>query len=345
MGRLMAVHLAKNNVRTEIYERSSPDKLQCAAHAAAAMLAPLAESAITEEPVIRMGLYSLPKWKTLIESLKKKVFFQQDGTLVLWHHQDLNEAKRFKALIDKTSQSIPSISPAQELNTKEIQALEPSLSDKFTQGYYLPHEGQLDNRQLLEALLEEIEDLSIPIHWNSSQQVSNFKSENAWVIDCRGLGAKDEWSNIRGVRGEVARVYAPEVKLKRPTRLIHPKYPIYIAPKENDLYVIGATEIESEDMSEVSVRSILELLSAAYTVHSGFAEARILEANSNCRPTLKNNLPEIQIHDGNIMKINGLYRHGFMISPAIVDAAIEIITQDKTDLAKELDIAVNQYQS
>jgi hypothetical protein len=57
---------------------------------------------------------------------------------------------------------------------------------------------------------------------------------------------------------------------------VHPRYPLYIAPKPgHGVFVIGATEIESEDMSPASVRSTLELLSAAYAVHSGFAEARI----------------------------------------------------------------------
>ena len=55
--------------------------------------------------------------------------------------------------------------------------------------------------------------------------------------------------------------------------------------------MIGATEIESEDLSPASVRSTLELLSAAYAVHPGFAEARILELSVQCRPALPDNLP------------------------------------------------------
>ena len=172
-----------------------------------------------------------------------------------------------------------------------------------------------------------------------------------WVIDCRGLGAKDSWKqagdgskDLRGVRGEVIRLYAPEVKLRRPTRLIHPRYPIYIAPKEDDLYVVGATEIESEDLSPMSVRSAMELLSAVYTVHSGFAEARILEMATQCRPTLKDNLPEISIdqkpNQADLMMINGLYRHGFMISPAILDCALEVLSSGSSSTAIALGLEV-----
>jgi glycine oxidase len=146
------------------------------------------------------------------------------------------------------------------------------------------------------------------------------------------------------VRGEVIRLYAPEVKLLRPTRLIHPRYPIYIAPKEDDVYVVGATEIESEDLSSMSVRSALELLSAVYTVHSGFAEARILEMATQCRPTLKDNLPEIAVdrkpNQAGLMMINGLYRHGFMISPAILDCALEILDSGSSNTAIDLGLQV-----
>jgi glycine oxidase len=148
------------------------------------------------------------------------------------------------------------------------------------------------------------------------------------------------------VRGEVVRLHAPEVKLRRPTRLIHPRYPIYIAPKENDVYVVGATEIESDDLSEMSVRSAMELLSAVYTVHSGFAEARILEMATQCRPTLKNNLPEIHFRKDkgltDLIMINGLYRHGFMIAPAVLDCALQVLEQGSSKTALELGLSVTQ---
>lgn len=142
-----------------------------------------------------------------------------------------------------------------------------------------------------------------------------------WIIDCRGLGGKPAWPALRGIRGEVARVHAPGIGLTRPVRLLHPRYPLYIAPKQNDVYVIGATEVEGEDMSPVSVRSALELLSAAFAVHPGFGEARILELNSQCRPTLPDHRPAIVWDGAQTLRVNGLYRHGFMIAPEVADAA------------------------
>jgi glycine oxidase len=159
------------------------------------------------------------------------------------------------------------------------------------------------------------------------------------VIDCRGLGAQPQWQALRGVRGEVIRVHAPEVSLRRPTRLVHPRYPLYIAPKPGDIFVIGATEIESNDMSPASVRSTLELLSAAYSVHSGFAEARIVEIATQCRPALPDNLPAIREPRRGVWQINGLYRHGFMIAPAILDVALELLATGHSALAERFDLA------
>ena len=144
------------------------------------------------------------------------------------------------------------------------------------------------------------------------------------VIDTRGLGAKGEVPALRGVRGEVIRVRAPEVSLKHMIRLMHPRYALYIVPRPNHVFVVGATSIESEDTSPVSVRSALELLSALYSVHSGFAEARILDMRTEARPALMDNLPRLFVQKG-LIHINGLYRHGYLQGPAMVEVMMEYI--------------------
>lgn len=353
MGRLLAVALVKRGAKVELFEKGGPDGNLAAARIAASMLAPLAESAITENSVVQMGIYSLPKWKQLINELAKPVFFQQEGTLILWHRQDASEAERFALHLERNCERNTDLAKPKHLDSQSLAKIEPSIADRFSQGLYLPNEGQLDNRQLLEALLAELMLMKVPCHWHQAMEPEALRQNQNydWVIDCRGLGAKDSWKNtsdssknLRGIRGEVIRLYAPEVKLRRPTRLIHPRYPIYIAPKEDDVYVVGATEIESEDLSPMSVRSAMELLSATYTVHSGFAEARILEMATQCRPTLKDNLPEIchnqQSNIASLMKINGLYRHGFMISPAILDCALEILSTGSSASAMHLGLQV-----
>ena len=342
MGRLLAHSLARLGYRVDVYEAQGPDALGSAARVAAAMLAPLAESAITELPVVRMGQHALRRWPELLNELQQPVFFQQNGTMIVWHRQDASEAQRFAQLLARTQAQLPSLPALQSLENKALAEKEPALQDRFQNALYLPDEGQLDNRQLLASLLESLQTQQVGLHWHSAKSPEDFSPGNAgepdWVFDCRGLGARLEWSALRGVRGEVIRLHAPEVTLQRPTRLIHPRYPIYIAPKPDHVFVVGATEIETEDLSPASVRSTLELLSAAYTVHSGFAEARILEISTQARPTLNNNLPGIRQIGPRSLQINGLYRHGFLIAPAMLDIVLEWVQSHNTTLAQQFSL-------
>ena len=347
MGRLLALELAREGHRIEVFEAQGPEADGAAARVAAAMLAPLAESAITEPGVVRMGQYALQRWPELIAQLDAPVFFQQNGTLVVWHRQDSADASRLCGLFEKNRRINPSLPALHNLSAAQLATLEPALQGRFQQGVYLPDEGQLDNRQLLAALHTTLSGLGVQWHWHSPRQTSDFAPGTAGqpdvVIDCRGLGARTQWPSLRGIRGEVVRVYAPEVHLQRPTRLVHPRYPLYIAPKENHLFVVGATEIESDDMGPASVRSTMELLSALYTVHSGFAEARILEINTQCRPTLPDNLPAVRWLQERVLQVNGLYRHGFMISPAMLDVALQVLRTGATDLAQSFDVPVHTF--
>jgi glycine oxidase len=352
MGRLLSLELLKRGHQVALYDAQGPDGSGSAALVAAAMLAPMAESAITEMGVVQMGRHGLKRWPEMINQLPQHVFFQQKGTLILWHMADGHEADRFHQLIDQTHEREPALEKALVLNAQGIDTLEPTLKNRCQRGLFLPSEGQLDTQQLLRALQEAVSAFEaqgqLEMHWHESRSPEQFElqSTNAHgsiqIFDCRGLGAKPQWNGLRGVRGEVIRIHAPGVQLSRPTRLIHPRYPLYIAPKEDDLYVIGATEIEVEDSSEASVRSTLELLSAAYSLHPAFAEGRIVQMNTQNRPTLTDNLPCIDLSTPNVMKINGLYRHGFLIAPAMLDCAMEWLDHQSLNLAQTFNLRVIQ---
>lgn len=344
MGRLLACELARAGHEVVLFDAAGPDAQGSAARVAAAMLAPLAESAVTESNVVRMGNYALSRWPQLLAQLESPVFFQQSGTLVLWHSQDAPEAARFARQLAATQTQVPELQTAQSVNAAQIAELEPDLAQRFSQGYFLPGEGQLDNRQLLDALLHQLQVLQVELHWNSPRKIEDYcvgaGGSTDWLFDCRGLGARPNWSELRAVRGEVIRLHAPELHLKRPIRLMHPRYPLYIAPKPDHVYVVGATEIESDDRSAASVRSTLELLSAAYSVHSGFAEARILEIATQCRPTLPDNLPSVRALNPRTLQINGLYRHGFLVAPALLDVAMQWVQTQASPLALDFDLQI-----
>jgi glycine oxidase len=155
------------------------------------------------------------------------------------------------------------------------------------------------------------------------------KSLSGIVIDCRGLAARGDLPELRGVKGEIAIVETNEVKLARPVRLLHPRWPLYVVPRPEGRFLIGATSIETEDW-RVSVRSALELLTAAYALHPAFAEARIVELGAGLRPAFPDNLPRIQV-SGEKIAVNGLYRHGFLLAPALGELTFNYVVNGVRD--------------
>jgi glycine oxidase len=142
-----------------------------------------------------------------------------------------------------------------------------------------------------------------------------------FAIDTRGLGARGTLP-LRGVRGELLWLHAPGLDLRRPVRCIHPRHRVYLVPRHGDLVIVGATEIDSEDASPVSVRSTIELLSAAHSIVPQLAEARIVRTDTHLRPATPDQRPHLHCEPG-LIRINGLFRHGFLLAPALVEEALE----------------------
>ena len=299
--------------QVELFERSSQDMPLSAAYVAASMLAPLSEYPDSPRAVYELAQKSMQQWPSLLNELD--VQYAIDGSIVVAHTQDLPLLKKFERVLRKGC--LPGVS---QLSQTELLDIEPEIGQRFTTGLLLEGEGWIDNRQLLRALETRCGSIRYDQSVDPSAMSANL------VIDCRGFGAVGKGDGLRGVRGEVIRIRAPEVNLSRPVRLMHPRYQLYISPRADHEYVVGATELESDSDAGVSIRSALELLSAAITVHSGFAEAEILELGVGVRAAYSDNIPRVCWQDG-VLCVNGLYRHGFLIAPATVEAAVEEVKE------------------
>jgi glycine oxidase len=204
--------------------------------------------------------------------------------------------------------------------------LEPSLEGRFRDGLFYPDEGHVEPRRALPELHARIKAAGGEIKFNSEAGIEDL---DGIVIDCRGFFARDRQGDLRGVKGEMIVVETDEVELSRPVRLVHPRWPLYVIPRGDGRFMLGATSIEAQDAG-VSVRSALELLGAAYAVHPAFAEARIVEFGSGLRPAYPDNLPRISIDKENIA-VNGLYRHGFLLAPALAELTLGYIERGVID--------------
>jgi len=336
MGRLTAWQLLQDGHEVTLFDKDPIDSGSAASYSAAGMLSPYSEAESTEPLVFKLGVASLDLWSTLIKALKAEVHYHSGGTLVVAHSQDRGDFTRFSNIARQRLDA--EAGDFSLLDQQQIAALEPELTPQFQQAIYMPNEAWLCCCCLMPALADALR--TKKVRWFSGTEVleakpgqvivktrSSERSHNFdYVIDCRGLGAKQQLSELRGVRGELLWLRAPDVKINRLIRLMHPRYRLYIVPRRDDLYLIGATQIESEDSSEITVRSTLELLSAAYSVHPGFAEARIIKSDVNLRPALADNQPRI-IHQPGLLQVNGLFRHGYLMSPAIAKEVAAIIAQ------------------
>ena len=334
VGRTLAWRLneAAVNVQISLFDEQNRD-FYGTGLIAAAMVAPHTEVVNTEVIVRELGKHSFQLWKEWLPKLEQQsqqtISYQQNGTIVVAHPQDEGDWQRFqikaRAHIDKDNM--------QALDQTELRAIEPELAETFSQGLYFPNEGVVDNQAFYPALNHYF-DQAEQITWYENTRIDNLDAlsqDYDKVFDCRGNGASKDLKNFRSVRGEVARVFAPEVKISRAIRLVHPRFPLYIAPRASHEYIIGATQIESNIDTPVTIRSGLELLSALYSLHQGFGEAQIIEFLVGLRPTFDDNLPKIDMGE-KIISINGLYRHGYLFAPILINDLLNKLFGDDEDI-------------
>ena len=335
LGRLLAEALSRAGHAVDVFDPADGPGLReasgsnAAGWTAAGMLSPVAELERAGDQVFQLGLRSCELWPQIVQRLADPVATSFQGSLLLAHRSDAGAAQRVVGLLQAKAGAAyqPELLAGERLAALEPHVHGPALA------WLLPCEGQIHTPQAMLALAGQASVQGVRWHWQSTVigvaprglQVSGprgmVKHLFDHVFDVRGVGARPDLP-VRGVRGEVFWLHAPGVQLQRPLRLMHPRHSVYLVPRPGDLVVVGASEIESEDRSPVSLRSTLELLSAAHSVIPALAEARVVHSETNLRPALPDNLP-LWTREAGLTRINGLYRHGWLIAPALVEQALQ----------------------
>ncbi len=265
------------------------------------MLAPFCEGESAPRSVVELGQGAIDWWDARVPGVTRQ------GTLVVAPPRDAGEIDRFAARTKAHT----------AVDEPRIAELEPDLAGRFRKGLFFPDEGHLDPRVALSALIERLRAGGGQIRFGVD---SEALGEADVVMDCRGWAARKALPQLRGVRGEMMRIRSREVTLARAVRFLHPRIPLYIVPRADNEFMIGATMIESAEKGAVSVRSAIELLSAAYALHPAFGEAEILEMSADVRPAFPDNEPRVEERGGRIF-VNGFFRHGFLLAPAFAARA------------------------
>ncbi|SOC82046.1 glycine oxidase [Ensifer adhaerens] len=268
-----------------------------ASHYAGGMLAPWCEGETAPEVVVEAGIEAIGWWEDALPGL-----VEQKGTLVVAPPRDLSELERFARRTNRQ----------EWVDEAGIAELEPALAGRFRRGLFFRDEAHLNPRKALAGLVDALTGLGVKLLREADERAFSH------IIDCTGRAAITPGSQLRGVRGEMLYLNTSEVALSRPVRLLHPRIPLYVVPRGEGRFMVGATMIESEHDGAISARSLMELLNAAYTLHPAFGEAEVIETGTGIRPAYPDNIPRIT-GSGRHLAINGMYRHGYLMAPALAE--------------------------
>lgn len=294
LGLCVATELVSRGGKVTIIDPNGGPGPHACSWWAGGMLAPFCEGESAEEPVVRLGQKSAAWWG------KHGADITYNGSLVVALGRDIKELNRFGR---RTSSF-------EEIGADRISELEPDLAGRYRKALYFKNEAHLAPRNAMEALQNGLAKAGITV------QNAATANDNSIEINCTGLAAQDKLTDLRGVKGEMLILHCPDLDLKRPIRLLHPRIPLYIVPRGDGIYMLGATMIEAGERTRITARSMLEMLTAAYALHPSFGEAEILEIGVDARPAFPDNLPKIRNID-DVIYANGLYRHGYLLAPSV----------------------------
>jgi glycine oxidase len=206
LGRCLAWRASRAGASVAIYDAFGPAGVGSAEWAAAGMIAPTSEACETNAQIVAMGRRSLTLWPRWLAELPIPVFYRDTGTLLLWHGEDANEALRCERIFAARD----ALGKVQRVGRAQLEELEPKLRTRFQEALYLAGDAQVDNRELINAVAVTLDESNVDCHWHAAVPEGTLPSAKV-VVDCRGMGARRDWPSVRGVRGEIVRLYAPEI--------------------------------------------------------------------------------------------------------------------------------------
>lgn len=297
--------------RVELIEAAPEAGRGCSFHAGG-MIAPWCEEAETDPLVAILGRESLDFWTREIPVATKA------GSIVLAPPRDRAELADFARRA----------SGFERLDPEGLAALEPALAGRFSSALFFAEEAHLEPRAAMRALVDRLARADNVALRFGAAAAEAAREPADWTIDCRGFAARDSLPDLRGVKGEMLVLRSEEIALSRPVRLLHPRHPVYVVPRGDGVFMVGATMIENEERSRVTARSVVELVNSAFAIHPAFVDAEIVETGSDVRPAFPDNLPRI-VRDGRTLFINGLYRHGFLLAPSLARRTARFLFADE----------------
>jgi glycine oxidase len=343
IGLAIAWRAQTRGLSTLVLERGAAG--QGTSWVAAGMLAPIAEAAPSEEPLLELGLASASLYPRFVAELGARGY-TDCGTLLVARDADEAEAlERALALRERYGLEVERLRPS------AARILEPGLSPALRLALAVPGDHAVDPRQLTSALAEalagaggqirertQVRGLDVTGGRVSGVQLTGGEkiragavviAAGAWSGELEGLPGSER-PRLRPVKGQILRLHDPSGPglLTRVVRMGLG----YIVPRGDGRYVIGATTEERGFDTTVTAGAAFELLREASELVPGVSELVLDEFTAGLRPGTADNLPVIGPG-----RAPGLYwatghgRAGILLAPVTAEIIVAQLCGEEPD--------------
>ena len=331
IGLAIAIELTRQGAKVTVV---SKDSTEAASHAAAGMLAPLAEKLTS--PMLDLCLRSrwlYPEWTAKLEELTGvETGYLPCGIIAPAYSQP---------------ESIPEDNhSAVWLDDRAIKMYQPGLSDRLVGGWWYPEDGQVDSRCLMRSLVQAARTLGVEIKEGVSVKAIQQRQGrvNGVLTDVGQLSAEQyvlaagSWSSqlmplpVRPVKGQMLSLKMPQ-KLHQPFPLQRVLYGdnIYLVPRQDGRLIVGAT-VEEVWTPFNTPRGIQNLLNKATELYPAVADWQIEELWWGFRPGTPDELPILgRSACDNLFLATGHYRNGILLAPITASLIADLILEQKSD--------------
>lgn len=314
---------------------------QGASHAAAGMLAPVAEVHFGEESLLSLTLDSAARYPAFAAELEaasgRSIGYRTTGTvLVARDGDDLAMLQRIGDFQQRLGLD------ARRLRAAECRALEPALAPSIRGGILAASDHQVDNRLLVAALLEACRRAGVAFFAERVREVlagkrvravrlsSGEELSTSQVVIAAGWAAKDIVGipplPLRPVKGQLLHLRGPADSplLTHVVRGLD----VYLAPREDGRVIVGATSEERGLDARVTAGAVRELLRAAWELVPGIDELALHETVVGFRPGTPDNAPLIgRLGPEGLVVAAGHYRNGILLTPVTAAAVADLLAE------------------
>lgn len=300
---------------------------------AGGMLAPLSEGWPGEHELLALGADSLARWPAFARGLGVEVFAAAGSLTVALDAADAADLRTIAEFVGQQGHDLEILGRAQ------IRELEPSLAQNIRLGLLAPTEFAVDNRALVSALQEAAGDVEFVAE--SVTDLDSLEADQIVVAAGAQTASLLHDMPVRAVKGEILRLRRRPSATEAPTRTVRGSVhgrPIYLVPRGDGL-VVGATQYESGQDTQVTVAGVRDLIADAERLMPSIGEYELYECSAGLRPMSPDGLPLIGRISERVIVASGHGRNGILLTPITADAVSALLAGDTLPEAKAADPA------